>query len=262
MANQLTTSWPRGLSDDPPTLAEVFAARGYQTGAFSANHAYVSWEYRVLRGFATRNDYVLTAGELAMNAGLIRWLVKPQSVRLAVGLVDRLGRRDSENIRAHFIDWVGPDKDARPFFAFRNMFDAHDPYLPGAPFDTLCGWPPGAPRSERTRIQPLMMSDPLDLPAPDMLQLRDQYDGAIAKMDQSLGDLLDEVKRRGMPDNTLVIMTSDHGEAFGEHKTFGRQQCVPGKDLHAVGHGVTRQDSRRSARLVVRDVAERARDHR
>ena len=47
------------------------------------------------------------------------------------------------------------------------------------------------------------------------------YDGAIASIDQEIGRLLDELRRRGVLDNTIVIVTSDHGEQFGEHGLNG-----------------------------------------
>ena len=50
---------------------------------------------------------------------------------------------------------------------------------------------------------------------------RDCYDDCIAFLDEQLGKLLDELQRQGLLDNTLVIITSDHGEAFGDHRFFG-----------------------------------------
>ncbi len=46
---------------------------------------------------------------------------------------------------------------------------------------------------------------------------RDCYDDCIAFLDEQLGKLLEELERQGLLDNTLVIITSDHGEAFGDH---------------------------------------------
>jgi arylsulfatase A-like enzyme len=50
---------------------------------------------------------------------------------------------------------------------------------------------------------------------------RDCYDDCIAFIDEQLGRLLDELKRQGILDNTVVVITSDHGEAFGDHGHFG-----------------------------------------
>ena len=55
----------------------------------------------------------------------------------------------------------------------------------------------------------------------DILMARDCYDDCIAFLDEQLGRLLDELERQGLLDNTVVIITSDHGEAFGDHGLFG-----------------------------------------
>jgi len=96
-------------------------------------------------------------------------------------------------------------------------FDAHEPYLPPAPFDTQFGQkaannnarvthrPRMAWRSNREKISPRENQAEMNA-----------YDGAIAYLDQQLGLLFAELDRRGSLKNTLVIITSDHGEAFGE----------------------------------------------
>ena len=55
----------------------------------------------------------------------------------------------------------------------------------------------------------------------DVLMARDCYDDCISSLDDQLGRLLDELHGKGLLDNTLVIITSDHGESFGDHGVFG-----------------------------------------
>jgi arylsulfatase A-like enzyme len=66
----------------------------------------------------------------------------------------------------------------------------------------------------------------------DILLARDCYDDCIAFLDKELGRLLDQLQRGGLLDNTVVIITSDHGEAFGDHGHFGHG---PGVYLEEVG---------------------------
>ncbi|MEM6457559.1 MAG: sulfatase-like hydrolase/transferase, partial [Acidobacteriota bacterium] len=75
--------------------------------------------------------------------------------------------------------------DDRPFFVFVHVFDPHQPLLPPAPYDV------------RFRDQP--------------------YDGEIAYVDAQLGRLFDAVQARGAWDDTVVVVTADHGEGLGEH---------------------------------------------
>jgi arylsulfatase A-like enzyme len=120
-----------------------------------------------------------------------------------------LGRRSAEEIKTDFLGWVGNRDERRPFFAFLNFYDAHEPYLPPAPYDTLFG-----PR--QPRHNPFHVSDYSWSPAEVQAEM-DAYDGAIAYLDNQLGRLFADLEQRGILDNTLVILTGDHGEEFQEH---------------------------------------------
>jgi arylsulfatase A-like enzyme len=110
-------------------------------------------------------------------------------------------------IRESFLDWQASAPDDRPFFAFLNFFDAHDPYMPASPFDTLYG--PVRPLPEIRWGTP---------PSAELITAwRDDYDRAITFIDHELGAMFAELERRGILDETVVIVTSDHGEMIGEH---------------------------------------------
>ena len=61
---------------------------------------------------------------------------------------------------------------------------------------------------------------------------RDAYDNCIAALDRGLGKLFAELKRRGVLENTLVILTADHGEQFGEHGRFGHGLSLHAPEVH------------------------------
>src|SRR6185369_7507793 len=105
--------------------------------------------------------------EMARSAGLAGWLLGFKPLRRAFGMYDAPGRRHVEELRVHATDWIGADS-SRPFLAFMNIFDAHDPYIPGAPFDSLFGWPGGDAAAERLRMRRRAIQDPLELPAADL----------------------------------------------------------------------------------------------
>ena len=60
----------------------------------------------------------------------------------------------------------------------------------------------------------------------------DAYDGAVAYVDDQLGRLLDNLKGQGLLDNTIVVVTSDHGEQFGEHGLFDHANSLYRPLLH------------------------------
>ena len=54
----------------------------------------------------------------------------------------------------------------------------------------------------------------------------DAYDNCLAYLDERLGELIDELQRRGVLDQTLVIVTADHGEGLGEHGLFDHGESL------------------------------------
>jgi arylsulfatase A-like enzyme len=219
-AHELDASWLVPLDPGVPTLAGALGARGWRTGAFSANHLFVTGEHGLLRGFGHSEDYALSPAELARSSALVKWLLSFDRLRAAVGWPDVPGRRDARDIRERFTRWLERDR-SRPFFAFLNLFDAHDPYLPPPPFDAMY-----LPADEVARARANAIGDKLRLSAADAARQRDLYDGAIAWLDEELRRTLDDLRIRGLLDSTLVIVVGDHGEEFGEHGAFSHGSDV------------------------------------
>jgi len=115
---------------------------------------------------------------------------------------------------------MGAQSDA-PFFAFLNYFDAHEPYLPPPPFDRQFG--PGRAHGRHSPLHhwlwnPAVRHRPFD--DADRQEEIDAYDGGLAHLDAAVGRLLDRLDQQGILANTLVVITSDHGEEFGEHGVY------------------------------------------
>lgn len=196
--------WDDPLGAVPMTLAQAFARNGYRTGAFVANRFYASHETGLGRGFSVYEDFQVTLQQILLSSSLSQ-LAIPRELMDGVGFREKtealrtFGLRGPPKPTAHrkvaatvtdeFLEWEG-DGEAQPFFAFLNYFDAHDPYEPPEPW--------------RTRFSP----------TPDRMAL---YDGGIAYMDAELGRLTGELAKRGVLDRTVIVVTSDHGEMFGEH---------------------------------------------
>src|SRR5262249_3466064 len=110
----------------------------------------------------------------------------------------------------------------KPFFAFLNYFDAHGPYLPPPPFNRKFG--DGGP-------QPDLMVRRTWSPQ-EIQRSIDAYDGALSYLDEQLGILLDKLKNQHLLENTLIVVTSDHGEQFGEHGLFDHANSLYRPLLH------------------------------
>lgn len=212
LPHELSGDWTVPLDDSFPTLAEALGARGYATAGFVANRAYASYESGLDRGFGRYEDYVVSPGDFVRSASLVRFIATREVFRRVTGFYQHLGAKPATSINAAFFRWV-PSTD-RPFFAFLNYFDAHAPYLPPPPFLTRFGPLP----AERNPLRIDQWVFTLDtLPDEEIQAERRAYDGAIAYLDDQLRELFEGLSARSLLENTLVIVTSDHGEQFGDH---------------------------------------------
>lgn len=220
---ELSTDWERPLDGTHPTLAEVLSRHGYVTSGFVANLLYTSRWFGLARGFAHYDDYPRSIGQTVLSSSLGRELARRGILHRLTGSDDVLNRKRARRVTDDFLSWLDR-RDRRPYFAFLNYFDAHEPYLPPAPYDEKFGasgprplertgglrhdaraWRPRKWESSNREIR-------LD---------RNAYDGAIAYIDANLGRLVRELEARGELDETVILVTSDHGEHLGEHGLFG-----------------------------------------
>lgn len=111
------------------------------------------------------------------------------------------------------------DRLSPPYFLYVHYLDPHDPYVPAQP------WGGDQPRP---LVQPPdILSGRAPFDEPTLQRLRDSYDGEILEMDPQIERLVRGLEQRGLLQDTLVVVTSDHGEAFGEHG-----KIVHGHTLH------------------------------
>lgn len=230
--HELSADWFKSLDDTHSTLAEALGAKGYATAGFVANTFYCGYETGLSRGFAHYEDYNLSPGEVLLSSSLGRTIANNSSVRRVLGYERVIGSKDAAALNADFLNWLSRDRQ-RPFFAFLNYFDAHEVYLPPEPF--YGKFSKSRVRNNKPIRHEMRRSLRQDWPemSPQEVQSEiDAYDEAIAYLDHQLGQLFDELERRGVLDNTLVIITSDHGEQFGEHRLFMHGNSLYSQLLH------------------------------
>jgi arylsulfatase A-like enzyme len=224
---KLDTQWNYVLDAPYPTLAEYLGARGYQTAGFAANTRHCSYETGLERGFIHFEDYALTPRSLLSRTVPGSWILKNilnRGDHYDEKWID-LQSRGAREINQAFLDWLGRRRPDRPFFAFLNYYDAHDPYVPPPGYEGRFGIRPRTPRDFRLLFNfDGATTEPVQ--NRDILMARDCYDDSIAFLDEQLGLLLDELRGRGLLENTEVIITSDHGEAFGDHGILGHSSSV------------------------------------
>ncbi len=193
---------------DNPVLAAEFRARGYRTAAFSANTLLFCRRRGFGRGFIHFEDDFQSLGS-SFAQTFYGDLIKHLLFRLQWKR-DLFGRRRAEQINQHALRWI--DGGHRPFFVFLNYMDVHDPYRPPEPY---------LHRYTKMRDPGSRASEHWEWFEHLTVQQRqgaaDAYDGAINYVDDHLQELMQDLKERGLDGNTLVVITADHGESFGEH---------------------------------------------
>lgn len=221
--HEVGADWSSPLDATHLTLAGELSSRGYATAGFVANLIYCGREHGLDRGFIHYEDYRVTPGEVMLSSALGQTIVNSPIVRRISGHYDVLGRKSAAMINRSLLDWLSSRSGGRlrPWLAFINYNDAHEPYLPPAGYDGRFGsvavrrnqlvrtW-----RREGARLEKELMT-PAEVAAE-----RDAYDASVAYLDRQIGLLLDSLDARGDLRNTLVIVAGDHGEQFGEHGLF------------------------------------------
>lgn len=199
------------LSDNLTTFPEVLNKHGYYTQGY-CNNPNIADTYNYSQGFVEyeylRPRYVLFANQSAEK--MVLYKVVRQVWNKVIGKLTggKINIKDfyqpAETVTQTAVSWLDSEhrpKDA-PFFLFLHYMDPHDPYMdrtqPGVGY-------------ARVRLGTNM--DPAEWKE----KLQSAYIGGIEYCDEHIGKLIDEIKRLGLYDNSLIVFTSDHGEEFHEH---------------------------------------------
>lgn len=230
--HELTADWLTPLDDASPTLAEALSRHGYATAGFAGNYM-VSWEVGLSRGFAHYEDYRVSLPQLALSSAILRKAIHIPRLRRVFGRYDSANRKRAPVMNTELLRWLD-DRPSRPFFAFVNYMDAHEVYNPPPPFrgkfgpDTarknhLIKYGLGGVgfRSQKGKMSPSEVQAELDA-----------YEESIAYLDSHIGALMDSLAARGLLDETVIIVSSDHGESFGEHGRWEHGSSLYPQQLH------------------------------
>jgi arylsulfatase A-like enzyme len=208
------------LSDEFVTLAEMFRAAGYHTGARISN-TLVNGTQGYFQGF----DDARVVADPFRKLVIERFLER-------IGVVRHHDLATAEEITDSGIDWLEANGYA-PFFLYLHYFDPHFPYYPPPPYllrfvDAATtarypdrGWSGATLWNVLHDFRDGRRSDA------DVLALaRATYDGEIAYTDAQIARLLARVKSLGLAENTIIVVTSDHGEQFLEHGSRGHSKTL------------------------------------
>jgi arylsulfatase A-like enzyme len=199
---------PQRLSE--PGIASALRAAGWRTIAFSEN-PFVSEAHGFAREF----------GEFEAAPPL----------REESGLHDR-ARRDTRATIERSLEWIDREP-ARPFFLYLHLLPPHAPYDPPEPFAGKFQDPTYRGRFDGS-MEPVIdvMLARGNANQDDLRNLRLAYLENLAYADEQLGRLHAGLSERGLLGRTLLIVSSDHGEAFGEHGQVFHGSNLYDEQLH------------------------------
>ena len=213
---ELSIDWDRPLDATFPTLAEELGRAGYATVGIVGNTAYASAETGLSRGFDRYEDYQLTLRRALMMPSLTRRMLDRKREWLHEPPLDGAGRIPAGSVSRRLLSWL-ERRPKQPYFAFLNFYDAHAPYTAPEPF-----WSRFLPGEIRRAIPIRTMRRG----GPTESSARRAYDAAISNLDSEIGSLIGSMIERGYLNNTLVVVTADHGEEFNEHAALGHGQTL------------------------------------
>lgn len=216
-----------------PTLAGLLRGAGYQTAAFHSN-AFLSELFHYNEGFNVFEDDMGTLTRVRRRKDrifrptekrklpriFIRFLVIAGNMfnHLRFSLGGRL-HFTAEKITGEAVSWLDTCRDS--FFLWLHYMDVHYPYLPPSEYARkFCNH-----HISRHRMSQLYYKQVRNFRSPEQMSpeemdtLINLYDANIRYVDDNIGRLLDSLGSRLQ--NTIIIVTADHGEAFGEHNWLG-----------------------------------------
>jgi len=133
---------------------------------------------------------------------------------------DAYDHKASRAARIHdrFLGWLDQEPK-RPFFAYLHYLELHWPYCPPPDARGLftAGYQGRPLCADWRRLRDEIRSGEVVLSAAEIEGLRGQYDEELYALDGEVGSLVERMRERGLWDETLVVLTSDHGEEFFEH---------------------------------------------
>ncbi|MGH8550921.1 MAG: sulfatase-like hydrolase/transferase [Methylococcales bacterium] len=245
------------LPKEATTLAELLRDAGYTTIGVVANCSWIGPDHGVDQGFqfwdarcarapfrGIGKIFLRSSLQEVIRRGFFRehaswaWRSAGQITDEALGLIDSLA-----------VD------GAPPFLLFLNYMDVHRPIHPPARYrDRFPGRMPSFDmQDDWSALHRDVSAGRREVTPDERDHLVSQYDGALAYLDAQLGRVLAHLDEKGLLEPSLVIVTSDHGESFGSHGTFGHgrsvYQAVVGVPL------VVKLPGRRDARRIPGSVS-------
>ena len=217
-------------SGTPLTIAEELSDREFATAALSHNN-FTSRRYNIDRGFDFFDD-VSEEARKENNRGA--WRLYVRDLIEDTPLIDLVGRANSlmmeylgrslymrneaaEGITDRALDWM--ENSGAKRFLWIHYMDTHHPYLSPKRIQEKFGRTYSKKRikqlSQKTR------SGQDEITEEDIPEMEYVYDCTVRYVDEQIGRIVEQLREESKLENSMIIVTGDHGEGFGEFRKFG-----------------------------------------
>ncbi len=207
------------------TLAEVLNEHGYRTGAFISSFVLEN-RFGLDQGFEVYNHsfnnlYVLNYRFFQNTAlpDILHWLGFAEKIPI---------QRRGDKTTREAIKWIRDVKN-EPFFLWLHYFDPHSDYDPPHPYDELYLHEIAADNGDD--MVPLL-GGRKQFPKKELEKHKALYKGEVTFTDFQIGIFMEALEDLNIRKNTLVVITADHGEAFGEHGDIGHGKTLYNTLIH------------------------------
>lgn len=238
----------RGMSYAYPTLAEILKDQGYDTAGF-VSCSLTGRQFGFSRGFTTfddRFDRLQSVPALMLSRSM---LFRGLEQGRVFAKTDRDAERRADEVTPLAEAWVrAREADAKPFFLFVHYYDPHAPYAPPEPLNRRADGSTIASVFEGR----LLLEGEYTLTASALEDTLALYDGEIQLVDRYLGSLFETLDRAGALENSVIVLTSDHGESFGEHDHWAHTRVLYEDVVHVPF--ILRLPRKANAGIAVSDV--------
>ena len=241
----------------PPSHASIFTGKyPFQHGTFGRNVKFKEkisiatvlqhYGYRTigitdcgllssLTGFNKGFDIFINTSEIPLlNPKFIKAKIK-DVIRTLIRGRDKHTYRINEILKEVLTKII---RKKKPFFLFINYFDAHVPYYPPRPFRNKFKW--NDPDIDYRRIKYIangaakqdFLRRKVNISKKEWEAVASLYDSELAYLDYRMGEFIGFLEKQGIFDDTFLIITSDHGEYFGEHGLAGHVLSLYDEIIH------------------------------
>jgi len=258
------------LGESPPMLSELFRDAGYETACVS-NNTWLSVESGFDRGFDTFTQMwqlvqssnalgeLVDVTEQSRLRAVARRLIEGNPLANTANLLYRLLVREraddgAERSTEWISQWLGDREDDRPFFLLANYLEPHLEYQP--PRRLAEQFLPESYTYEAAMEIPQQpwefLAGHVSLGDDELRALRGLYRAEIAYLDEHLADIKRSLIEAGEWEDTIFVVTADHGENIGDHGLMDHQYCLYDTLVHVplVVHGGAFTDGEDVTQLV------------